>query len=284
MKSKKLMASVVTAISLISLSVGLTACNQAKPGYNGVDAQSNILFELNSMTADIGILDYTMASYLLAQDTDLTKNLQIVDTIDLPTENYGIAFRKNSTGLCDKVNSALAALKDTKVAEIAERYGLQANVLDLNYTAPTEALDNSDWDYIVQKGTFIVGYTQNAPMAMKNGEELSGFDVDLPRAVVDYLNETYNTNIEIRFVEITWSLKQTELSSRAIDCIWNGMTIYEEYKENMEISIPYLLNKQCVLIRKADGDKFKTLDDLKNARVVAERGSAGETIGEAIFN
>ncbi len=283
MKSKKITAAIIAAISLVALSVGLTACNKANPGYSGVESQADILFELNSMTADAGILDYTMASYLLSQDTELTKNLQIVETIALPIENYGIAFRKGSTGLCDKINSALAALKSTKVAEIADKYGLKDNVLALNYTAPTEPVDNTDWNYIVNKGTFIVGYTQNAPMAMKNGDELSGFDIDLPIAVVDYLNETYNTNIKIKFVEINWVLKETELSSKAIDCVWNGMTITDERLEAMTVSMPYLINKQCVLIRKSDADKYKTLEDLKNARVVAEQGSAGETIAEGLF-
>ena len=108
-------------------------------------------------------------------------------------------------------------------------------------------------------------------------------EIDLPIAVVDYLNETYNTNIKIKFVEINWVLKETELSSKAIDCVWNGMTITDERLEAMTVSMPYLINKQCVLIRKADADKYKTLEDLKNARVVAEQGSAGETIAEGLF-
>jgi len=149
-------------------------------------------------------------------------------------------------------------------------------VLALNYTAPTEPVDNTDWNYIVNKGTFIVGYTQNAPMAMKNGDELSGFDIDLPIAVVDYLNETYNTNIKIKFVEINWVLKETELSSKAIDCVWNGMTLTDEVTSAMECSNAYCNNAQVVIVPASEADKYQDTDSLSDLSFAVEAGSAGE--------
>lgn len=284
MKAKKLIVTAVVTLSLVALSAGLVACNPNKPGYYGVTAQADIFTELNAMTADAGILDYTMASYLLGQNTAITRDLAIVDSIDFDLEQYGIAVRKGSTGLLDKINSALAALEDTKVAEIASTYGMTNNLLSLDYT-PTDQVDNTDWNYIVGKGTFIVGYTLNPPMAMKETgtDNLYGFDIDLPKALVQYLNQTYGINLEIRFQLINWDNKIAELDGKTIDCIWNGMTIKDEYNGKMEISTPYLINKQCVVVRKADVEKYATADSLKNARVVAERGSAGADIAEALF-
>ena len=282
MKAKKITKITIALISLIALSLGLFACNNDKPGFVGVNAQADILTELNARTADVGILDYTMASYLLSQNTSLTNNLAVAEGISLETEQYGIAFRKGSTGLCDKVNRALNALKSTKIAEIAARYGLSDKVLSLDYT-PDDNVDNGDWQAIVNRGKFKVGYTLNPPMAMKNGDVLSGFDIDLPKAVVEYLNQTYGVNLQIEFVLINWDFKEAELQAGTIDCVWNGMTITDERLEAMTISIPYLLNKQCVLVRKDDLDKYTSLDSLKSARVVAELGSAGADIGEAIF-
>ena len=42
------------------------------------------------------------------------------------------------------------------------------------------------------------------------------------------------------------------------------------------ITMNYLENKQCAVIRKADKDKYNSYDALKKARIVAEDGSAGE--------
>jgi ABC-type amino acid transport substrate-binding protein len=43
----------------------------------------------------------------------------------------------------------------------------------------------------------------------------------------------------------------------------------------MEITIPYMNNKQVAVIRKEDADKYKTTDDMKKAIIGAEDGSAG---------
>ena len=77
-------------------------------------------------------------------------------------------------------------------------------------------------------------------------EELVGFDIDLARAVFEKLD------IDVEFQIITWSQKEANLESKTIDCIWNGMTINEERLEMMEISLPYLVNQQVAIIRKAD--------------------------------
>ena len=222
--------------------------------------------------------------YLLAQETSLTKNLTMIDSIEFPSEEYGVAFRKGSTGLANRVNLALNALKDTKVKEIAARYGLEGAVLSLDYTAPA-SVDDDDWNAIVAEGKIVIGYTLNPPMAIQatSSDPLTGFDIELPKAVFEWINEEYGTNLTVEFQLIDWNTKETELSSGNIDVIWNGMTITEEREAAMTISNPYLLNRQVAVIRSADADKYTTFESLKNARVVAENGSAGEEIANSIF-
>ena len=74
---KKVLITVVAVALLASvLALCLTACDpKDKAGYTPVPYQADTLTELNAGTADVAILDYTMASYLLAQETSLTKNL-----------------------------------------------------------------------------------------------------------------------------------------------------------------------------------------------------------------
>ena len=101
-------------------------------------------------------------------------------------------------------------------------------------------------------------------------ETLKGFDIDLARAVGEELG------IKVEFQLINWDSKETELASKSIDLIWNGMTINDERLEKMEISTPYMDNKQVAVIRKADASKYTNVDSIKNAAVAYEKGSAGQ--------
>lgn len=102
--------------------------------------------------------------------------------------------------------------------------------------------------------------------------ELSGFDTDMATAFAK------ENNLEVEFRLIVWKQKEMELESNKCDLVWNGMTVDEERREAMELSINYLRNYQAVVIRTADAEKFKTMDDFKTnaAKLVAEEGSAGE--------
>ena len=73
--------------------------------------------------------------------------------------------------------------------------------------------------------------------------ELVGFETEFAKAVCEVLG------VYAKFQEINWSAKETELASKNIDCIWNGMTITEERSEAMSITIPYMQNKQVMVIK-----------------------------------
>ncbi len=147
-------------------------------------------------------------------------------------------------------------------------------VLALGLTAcgqPAEVEVESDLAYVTEKGELIIGMTLFAPMDyMDENGELTGFEVEFGNAVCEKLGLTP------KYIEINWDAKETELSSKNIDCIWNGMTITEERKANMSISVPYLGNKQ-VMVAKADKAEAY-ITDVTGAKVVAELGSAGEEL------
>jgi polar amino acid transport system substrate-binding protein len=130
------------------------------------------------------------------------------------------------------------------------------------------AAEESDWDYISGKGKLVVGMTLFAPMNYYEGDEFVGFDTELTKAVGEKLG------VEIEFVEINWDSKEIELNSKNIDCIWNGMCITPERKENMSMSNAYLYNTQAIV---AKTDKMADLlANLEGVNVVAEQGSTGE--------
>ena len=135
----------------------------------GVSSQINILTELNAGSADIGVMDSVMASYYMNETgSEYADSLMIAPVkIALEDEYYGIAARKGEVALMDKINTSLAKLyADGTVGKIAEKYGLTDVILPIEYTSQWDSIaDKSSWDYIVNRGKIVIGYTLFAPIA-----------------------------------------------------------------------------------------------------------------------
>ncbi len=133
----------------------------------------------------------------------------------------------------------------------------------------------SDLAYIKDKGQLVIGYTLFAPMNYENDKgELTGFETEFAKAVCAELG------VEAKFQLISWAAKETELASKNIDCIWNGMTITPEREATMSISTPYMANKQVLIVKKENADKYLKAEDMKDAKIVAEQESAGEGVAQ----
>ena len=151
---------------------------------------------------------------------------------------------------------------------------------DKGDTSSTDPLANadaaaSDLAYIKDKGELVIGYTLFAPMNFENDKgELTGFETEFAKAVCKELG------VEAKFQLISWAAKETELASKNIDCIWNGMTITDERLEAMSISTPYMANKQVLIVKKDNADKYLKAEDMKGAKIVAEQESAGEGVAQ----
>lgn len=288
---KKKITVIVSIISIVFvMAFALAACNKGKgtkPGYTALSAQADVFKELNAKTADVGIMDYTMANYLLSVDSAMAKNLTIAD-VEFEKEYYGIAFRKAADGkynaLTDLVNQVLVELKDADYKTIADKYGISAATLDLVYSKPTGEADNTELDYIKNKGKIVIGFTLNAPMALGEGDKTTGgFDTDLAKAVFAKISEKVGKTIDVEFKLIDWGKKESEMEAKTIDCVWNGLTVTPARAAQWSITMNYLENKQCAVVRKADKDKYNSYDALKKARIVAEDGSAGEDAAKEIL-
>ncbi len=135
----------------------------------------------------------------------------------------------------------------------------------------------SDLQYIKDKGTLVVGITDYAPMNYRdeNGE-WTGFDTEFTKLVCEKLGVT------AEFIEIDWDSKILELDSKAIDCVWNGMTLTNEVKNSMNCSVPYVVNAQVVVMDKAKLDSYKSVESIADLTFVAEAGSAGQSALAAI--
>ncbi len=129
----------------------------------------------------------------------------------------------------------------------------------------------SDVAYVQDKGNLVIGITEYEPMNYQDeNKEWTGFDTEFAQAVAEKLGVT------TEFKVIEWDNKIVELESKAIDCVWNGMTLTDEVMKGMSCTKPYVVNAQ-VLVMPADKiDNYKSVEDLKDLKFVAEAGSAGE--------
>lgn len=139
-------------------------------------------------------------------------------------------------------------------------------------TTSTTSEAESDMQYLQDKGSMTIGYTLFKPMNYMEDNELTGFETEFAKLVCDKLG------VEPDFQEIDWDSKEMELNSKNIDCIWNGMTITEERKNNMSITNPYMGNRQVMIVKAENVDKYtKSVD---GAKVIAETGSTGEELAQ----
>ena len=152
----------------------------------------------------------------------------------------------------------------------------------VNTDAPEEsaaAPADSDLAYVQGKGTLIVGMTDFAPMDYKaeDSNEWIGFDADMAKAFAESLG------VEVQFLELAdWDAKAMELDTKAIDVVWNGMTIGEEVLATMSVSEPYCLNGQVVVVPADKADQYQTVESLSALKFAAENGSEGSKQLEAL--
>lgn len=138
-------------------------------------------------------------------------------------------------------------------------------------TEETVEAEATDMEYVVEKGTLVVGITDFAPMDYKdeNGEWI-GFDADMAKAFAESLG------VACEFVEIDWDSKILELDGKTIDAVWNGMTLTNEVMNAMETSVPYSKNAQVVVVNAEAAEQYSTVEACMDLAFAVEAGSAGE--------
>lgn len=267
---KKCLLVLLFVLMLFNVACGKEQLNFGKELVK-VDGMVDILVELESKNSDVGVMDSIMAGYYInAQYKD---KLMIIPDLTLADEEYGIATRKNGQYTANKISAAIIELsKQGKVLEIAEKYGLKDS-LAIDESIQIDLSDETgkaDYDKIIASGELVIGYTIFAPIAYEENNKLVGFDIELAEAVCEYLG------IKAKFQIIDWDTKIFELEAGSIDVIWNGMTITDQIKEGASVTIPYLKNKQVAVIRVEDKDLYKTTEDMIDAIICVEGGSAAQ--------
>lgn len=123
---------------------------------------------------------------------------------------------------------------------------------------------------VKSKGKFILGLDPAFPPMGFTDTDLSlvGFDIDVAKAVCEKMGVT----LELQAID--WETKEQELSTKAIDCIWNGFSYSQDRADKLTLSSPYMTNKQVAVVL-ADSS-VNALTDLKGKTVVIQGGSTAE--------
>ena len=133
-------------------------------------------------------------------------------------------------------------------------------------------------------GTLVNKYTSDSseidiPMAvLVDGNTASAAEV-FTATMRDYglakiVGEKLGVTVE--FVEIDWDNKIFELDGKAIDVVWNGMTLTDKVKEAMGCADPYCKNAQVVVVKADVADQYQdeaSLADLAFALSISLQAS-----------
>ena len=135
--------------------------------------------------------------------------------------------------------------------------------------------EDTSWEYIQTNGKLIVGLDDTfAPMGFRDeAGTLVGFDIDLANAVGEILG------VEIVFQPIDWTAKELELSSKRVDCLWNGMSATPARQQEMALTDKYLNN----ILKVASFDatiNVKSEADLAGLKIGIQDASAGSGHGQ----
>ena len=130
--------------------------------------------------------------------------------------------------------------------------------------------EQTDSEYIKEKGKLTVGITDFEPMDYQDGDKWIGFDADTATAFAKSLG------VDVEFVEIVWDNKILDINSKTIDCVWNGMTLTSEVTSSMETSNAYCNNSQVVIVPADKAAEYTSVDACKDLTFAVESGSAGQ--------
>lgn len=108
---------------------------------------------------------------------------------------------------------------------------------------------------------------QSEPMVFFDTQTnvLTGYEIDLAKEVFK------RAGLKYEFVPIEWDKKEDDLlKEKSIDAIWSALTITNARKNIFAFSLPYVKNRQVILVRLDSPIQSKA--DLGGKRVVLNKG------------
>jgi polar amino acid transport system substrate-binding protein len=138
--------------------------------------------------------------------------------------------------------------------------------------AATNAKPETKVDQIKKAGKIVLGTSADYPpyefiKEIDGKATVVGFDVSIAKEIAKDLG------VELEIKEMQFDGLLQALQAGKVDFVLAGMTPKPERLESADFSNIYYKAVQTVVIRSADKDKIKTVDDLKGGKVGVQKGS-----------
>ena len=118
--------------------------------------------------------------------------------------------------------------------------------------------------------TLNIGIKYDQPgLGLREGNEFTGFDVDVARAVAEKLGYSED---QLNFVESVSSQRETLLQNGQVDMIFATYSITDSRKETVDFAGPYFVAGQDLLVR-ADDSEITGPDAMSGKTLCSVEGS-----------
>lgn len=107
------------------------------------------------------------------------------------------------------------------------------------------------------------------PFEYKDGDKISGIDVDIAQKIADKLG------VQLKVNDMSFDTLITDLDSGKSNLVAAGMTVTDDRKKNVDFSDPYFNASQAIIVLK--GSAIKSRADLNGKKVGVQQGTTGDT-------
>lgn len=188
---------------------------------------------LNLGEIDAVICDSEPAEYFVNSSEN---SLRIISS-DFDEEEYGMLIKKGNTELAEKLNAALDEIGSNGVLDSIEKNYFGDEAGNYPYT--------SDEDNTYENGTLIMATNPEfPPFEMKEDEIVTGFDIDLMKAVCDELK------MELKVESMSFNSIFDAVESEKADVAVAAISITDERLEKFDFSNPYFNSEPQAIIVK----------------------------------
>jgi amine acid ABC transporter, permease protein, 3-TM region, His/Glu/Gln/Arg/opine family len=154
-------------------------------------------------------------------------------------------------------------------------------VLGLLLTSGCQSTSTTKLDEIKKAGKIILGTSADYPpyefIKMQDGkEQYVGFDIDVAQGIADKIG------VELEINNMNFDGLLPALQTGTVDFVLAGMQATDERKEAVDFSTPYNVEKNVVLVKAENANKYTTIADLAGKKVGAQLGTTQETAANMV--
>lgn len=152
-------------------------------------------------------------------------------------------------------------------------YGCSTNVANSDSNSPTKL------EKIKKEGKIVLGTAADYPpyefhKEINGKDQIVGFDIEIAKEIANDLG----VELEIKDMKFEGLLAALQMGN--IDFIVAGMTPTEDRMENADFSKSYYEAEQCLLVKKGNGSKYKSIDDLSGIKVGVQKSTVQEDVAK----